>query len=71
MNKSKRYKNNEKVIVYGLGDGKEYKAVIKGIHDVDAGVIFYIIQPIDSIPNPSIESGYECMSIIESCIKAG
>lgn len=70
MNKSKRYKNNEKVIVYGLGDGKEYEAVIKGINAVYNEVVFYIIQSVESIPNPSIESGYECMSIIESCIKA-
>lgn len=76
------YINGQEVIVFGFGDGKEYRGVIKGAsgprivyganglaHHLDLGEPnFYIVEMIEKIPN-SASWDYDCMIVVPACVK--
>lgn len=61
------YKDNEEVIIYNIGDDKEYKAIIKGIAMVMPESLFYIIRMIDRFRDSEYKFDYVVMT--EHCIK--
>lgn len=62
-----KFKKDEKVIIHNLGDGKEYRAIVKGISNHYPACDFYIIKMIDNFRDPDYGFDYCCIS--ESCLK--
>lgn len=61
------YKDNEEVIVYNIGDDREYRAIIKGISIVLPESTFYILKMIDRFRDSEYKFDY--VTITEHCIK--
>lgn len=62
-----KYKHKEKVIVSSLGDGKEYRAEIRGVVNKEYDTTDYIVMLIDSFLPDDYE--YDCAVISEHCIR--
>lgn len=60
------YPQDTKVLIHSFDDtGSTYRGIITGITSRHPGVVFYIVRLIDKVPG----CGYECLTIISSCIK--
>lgn len=62
----RNFKEGDKVIIWNLGDNKEYKGVIRGKQEM----VFldnYIVEFDD--PNAFPSYPFSCVQLIESCIK--
>lgn len=62
-----KYKHKEKVIINSLGDGKEYRAEIRGIANKEYDTTYYIVMLIDSFLPDDYE--YDCAVISEHCLR--
>lgn len=69
------YKNGEAVIVYNMGDNKEYAGIIRGVVQypvVNGYPGFWIVQFVDNRPeylSSEYNMDFDCFSIIGSCVR--
>jgi len=62
------FSKDEEVMVHSLGDGKEYKAEVKGISSYDSESSIMIIKMIDKFRN-SENYVYDYCCISEHCLR--
>ncbi|VVC06124.1 Uncharacterised protein [uncultured archaeon] len=68
---SHRFSEGEKVLIYHLGDGKEYAAIICGI-EVDLGInpaTIWIVEPCTNAAKKHFCKEYSHFTVPESCLK--
>jgi hypothetical protein len=64
----KIFQQDEKVTIFNIGDGKEHRAIVKGIA-MDSVVKFYILEAVDKFRTDVYP--YSHVMMIEGCIREG